>query len=142
MVERDGAVGMEAIARRSDRLVAQPFDVRGRPDVEVPGEDSDGSTSAPSDRRAVRGTFVGARRPPSSPNEVPVTDRPLRRGVALAALTLACVVAGPAPQLTAALERLYAVAAVDQRRTDRALGGHRPSRGPSSRRPLPTRPAR
>lgn len=71
-----------------------------------------------------------------------MSGTPLRRGVALAALTVACVVAGPAPQFTAALERLYAVAVVDERRSDRGLGGARPHRGPSGRRPRPVRPRR
>lgn len=71
-----------------------------------------------------------------------MSDRPLRRGVALAVLTLACVVTGPAPQITSALERLYAVAVVDEERSDRARGHHRPNRAPTGRRPVPTRPSR
>ncbi|MDX1620716.1 MAG: hypothetical protein R3320_06985 [Nitriliruptorales bacterium] len=71
-----------------------------------------------------------------------MTGTPLRRGVALAALTVACVITGPAPQLTAAIERLYAVAVEEQRRSDRFPGLDRPNRGPSGRRPVPTRPAR
>jgi hypothetical protein len=39
------------------------------------------------------------------------------RGIALATLAVACVVVGPAPRLTSAFERTYAVAmAEDQRR--------------------------
>jgi hypothetical protein len=65
------------------------------------------------------------------------------RGIALATLAVACVVVGPAPQLTHALERTYAVA-VDEARRDRPRtrvpagawrrrSGPRPSR-PSARR--------
>jgi hypothetical protein len=65
------------------------------------------------------------------------------RGIALATLAVACVVVGPAPQLTQALERTYAVA-VDETRRDRPRtrvpaaawrrrSGPRPSR-PSTRR--------
>jgi hypothetical protein len=38
------------------------------------------------------------------------------RGVALAALAVACVVVGPAPRVTQAFERTYAVAVVESQR--------------------------
>jgi hypothetical protein len=41
------------------------------------------------------------------------------RGIALATLAVACVVIGPAPRLTQALERTYAVAVVDAQRQRR-----------------------
>lgn len=62
------------------------------------------------------------------------------RGVTLATLAAACVFLGPVPPVVAALERIYAVAVVDERRL-RARG--RRQRGPVSppgRRPLPDRP--
>jgi hypothetical protein len=62
------------------------------------------------------------------------------RGVALAALAVACVVVGPAPRLTQALERTFAVAVVDAQRERR----RRHSRIPraSWRRRTAPRPAR
>jgi hypothetical protein len=68
------------------------------------------------------------------------------RGLALATLAVACVVVGPAPQLTRAFERTYAVAVVEDARRRRAhtdrvpagtwrrRSGPRPV-GPGARRP-------
>jgi hypothetical protein len=68
------------------------------------------------------------------------------RGIALASLAVACVIVGPAPRLTQALERTYAVAVVDSQREQRRRrtrvpaaswrrrSAPRPSR-PGSRRP-------
>lgn len=75
-----------------------------------------------------------------------IQDLPDRaaRGVAAAALSVACVLAGPAPHLVAALERVYAVAVVEaqqERRrpgdvSRRGLGTRRPrGRGPQPARP-------
>lgn len=64
------------------------------------------------------------------------------RGVALAALTVACVLFGPTPQVMRAMERIYAVAIdEDERRDHRRRPPDRPrgSRPPSGR-PGPTRP--
>ncbi len=65
------------------------------------------------------------------------------RGIALAALTLACVV-GPAPQVVEAFERVYAVAVMDQRTRrrsrDRVRGPRLGPRAPRERRPMPARP--
>lgn len=64
------------------------------------------------------------------------------RGFAAAALSVACVLAGPTPHLVAALERIYAVAVVDaqqQRRRDRAPRGLG-TRRPRGRSPQPARP--
>lgn len=67
------------------------------------------------------------------------------RRVAVTALTVAVVVAGPQPQLLAALERIYAVAVVEDRRRigrspDRAaLGSTDRPRGAGAR-PEPSRP--
>jgi hypothetical protein len=54
---------------------------------------------------------------------VPELQQRAARGVALATLAVACVVVGPAPQLTQALERTYAVALAD--RTRERHGGRR-----------------
>ncbi|MGH3441298.1 MAG: hypothetical protein ACRDUY_04510 [Nitriliruptorales bacterium] len=64
------------------------------------------------------------------------------RGVALAAITVACVVVGPAPQLLAAAERIYAVAVVEDesRRRHRRAGGDPNPPGPHGRHPSPNRP--
>jgi hypothetical protein len=50
-----------------------------------------------------------------------VDDLQLRaaRGIVLASLAVACVIVGPAPRLTQALERTYAVAVVDSQRERR-----------------------
>jgi hypothetical protein len=64
------------------------------------------------------------------------------RGVALATLAVAYVVVGPAPQLTRALERTYAVVLLEREREEAArrrrvaTGGWR---GPTA--PRPARPA-
>ncbi len=68
------------------------------------------------------------------------------RGLALAALTVACVVIGPAPQLLDAAERIFAVAIAEEetfRRTrgrDRVPGGPGRAKLPRHRHPHPTRP--
>jgi hypothetical protein len=67
------------------------------------------------------------------------------RRVAVTALTVACVVAGPQPQLIAALERIYAVAVVEDRRRlgrspDRAPSGTSAPAAPRTGRPSPSRP--
>jgi hypothetical protein len=68
------------------------------------------------------------------------------RGVALAALTVACVVVGPVPALTRAFERTYAVAVVEgepavRRERQRVpVGGWRRRTGPRPARPGPDRP--
>ncbi len=64
------------------------------------------------------------------------------RGMALATLAVACVIVGPAPQLTRALEQTYAVVLLERereaaaRRRRVATGGWR---GPTA--PRPVRPA-
>lgn len=66
------------------------------------------------------------------------------RGLAAAALSVACVLSGPTPHLVAALERIYAVAVVDAQqlrrhqedRSSRGLG----TRRPRGRSPQPARP--
>lgn len=66
------------------------------------------------------------------------------RGLAAAALSVACVLAGPSPHLVAALERIYAVAVVEREQerrhpadlSRRGLGTRRPrGRGPQPARP-------
>lgn len=65
------------------------------------------------------------------------------RGVALAAVTVAMMVSGPAPQLIAAAERVYAVAVLEQQRERRRRRRRlRRIQGPLNRRPHPTRPGR
>jgi hypothetical protein len=67
------------------------------------------------------------------------------RGVALATLAVAYVVVGPAPQLTRALERTYAVVLLEReqeaaRRRRRLSGGLRGSIAPRPARPADRRP--
>jgi hypothetical protein len=64
------------------------------------------------------------------------------RGIALATLAVACVVVGPAPRLTQALERTYAVAVVDAQRQRRRQRTRVPAAGWRRRTaPRPTRPS-
>lgn len=80
---------------------------------------------------------------PTMPSLQELPDR-AARGVAAAALSVACVLAGPTPHLVAALERIYAVAVVDAQqqrrrqddRSSRGLG----TRRPRGRSPQPARP--
>lgn len=70
-------------------------------------------------------------------------DRSSRpRRVALAALTVACVVTGPVPQLVEAMERIYAVAMAEAPAPARHRSRRRRTgpRGPRNRRPAPVRP--
>jgi hypothetical protein len=67
------------------------------------------------------------------------------RGMALATLAVACVVVGPAPQLTRALERTYAVILLEReqeaaRRRRLRSGGLRGSTAPRPARPADRRP--
>lgn len=64
------------------------------------------------------------------------------RGVALAALTVACVLFGPTPQVLRAMERIYAVAIHEDDRRDRRRRPPTRPRGsrPPAGRPDPSRP--
>jgi hypothetical protein len=68
------------------------------------------------------------------------------RGIALATLAVACVVVGPAPRLTQALERTYAVAVVEaqqqrrQRRSRIPVASWRRRTAPRPSRPGSSRP--
>lgn len=65
------------------------------------------------------------------------------RGIAAAALSVACVLSGPTPHLVAALERVYAVAVVEaqqRRRSDHTVHGGHGTRRPRGRGPQPARP--
>lgn len=65
------------------------------------------------------------------------------RQVAASALAVACVLVGPRADLVAALERVYAVAVVEDerdRRRDRAPSADQGPRGPGNRRPAHARP--
>lgn len=66
------------------------------------------------------------------------------RALASAALSVACLVVGPDPQIVAAMERIYAVQVLEDRDRRRVTprGTSWPgSTGPTGRRPTPTRPA-
>lgn len=66
------------------------------------------------------------------------------RALASAALSVACLVVGPDPQIVAAMERIYAVQVVEdrERRRPTVRGSSWPGpTAPVGRRPTPTRPA-
>jgi hypothetical protein len=66
-------------------------------------------------------------------------SRRAARGVALATLAVACVVVGPAPQLTRAFERTYAVALLEHEQETRRRRIP-PSRSVRRAAPRPVRP--
>jgi hypothetical protein len=66
------------------------------------------------------------------------------RALASAALSVACLVIGPNPQIVAAMERIYAVQVVEDRErrrrtTPRGTSWPGPT-APANRRPTPSRP--
>lgn len=67
-------------------------------------------------------------------------SRRAARGVALATLAVACVVVGPAPQLTRAFERTYAVALLEHEQEERRRRRIPPSWSVRRSAPRPVRP--